>query len=133
METSQDIVTQYFELQEKLFEYFGYEPDWKIIPPDPCMGHHWMITGPEDDNSSHVVWSKVPFTKQSIEEGMEIYSGTIYTQRFLPKWVYRGPNHTMVSVDTHTDGNRALMIFDNDKECKDQEMMDAFNEKWGSL
>lgn len=38
METSPGIVTQYFELRKKLFEYFGYKQDWKIIPPDPCMG-----------------------------------------------------------------------------------------------
>lgn len=77
-----------------------------------------MITGPEDDNSSHVVWSKVPFTKETIRKGNEIYSGTIYTQRFLPKWVYRGPNHTMVSVDTHTDGNLVLMILITTKNAK---------------
>lgn len=131
MENTPDIVAQYFELQEKLFEYFGYKPDWKVIPPDPCMDHYWMLTGPENDSSTNVVWSKKQFTKKLIKKGNEIYSGTIYTQRFLQKWVYRGPKHTMVCVDTHTDGNQVLMIFDNDRECKDKEMMDAFVESWG--
>ena len=46
------------------------------------------------------------------------YEDEIYTQRFLPKWVYRGEDYTMVCVDTHTDGNQFLRIFDNLKERK---------------
>jgi hypothetical protein len=46
------------------------------------------------------------------------YAAEIYTQRFLPKWVYRGAEYTMVCVDTRTDGNKFLMVFDNKKEIK---------------
>lgn len=127
------IVDRYFELQAELFEYFGYKEDWKVIPTEARPNYYWMIVGAVDDCSTRIVWSDNPFTKESIEEGDQMYSGTIYTQRFLPKWVYRGPAHTMISVDTHTDGNKVLMIFDNDKECRDNGLMAIYLETWGSI
>ena len=130
METSPIIVEEYFNVQKRLFDYFGYKQDWKVIPPDDCTGHYWMIIGPEDKNSTKIVWSTQPFTQEIIQKGETIYSGTLYTQCFLPKWVYRASQHTMVSVDTHCDGNQLLMIFDNDKECTDQVMKDLYNESW---
>ncbi len=33
--------------------------------------------------------------------------------------VYRGQDYTMISVDTHVDGNKFLQIFDNKKEVKE--------------
>lgn len=50
---------------------------------------------------------------------LQMYSNEIYTQRFLPKWVYRGKDYTMICVDTHTDGNKFLQIFDNSKEIRE--------------
>lgn len=51
------------------------------------------------------------------EEG-DYYEHEIYTQRFLPKWVYRGEDYTMICVDTRVDGNKFLQVFDNKKEIK---------------
>lgn len=48
----------------------------------------------------------------------EGYSDEIYTQCFLPKWIYRGKDYTMILIDIHTDGNRFLAIYDNKKEIK---------------
>jgi len=50
------------------------------------------------------------------EEWLSFYRNDIYTQRFLSKWVYRGEDYTMICVDTHTDGNKFLQIFNNKKE-----------------
>ena len=124
------VINEYFDVQEQLFKYFGYVQDWRIIPTDDQRGRYWMICGPEDNKRTRVAYSDIPFTKKLIGEGSQLYSGTIYTQRHLPKWVYRGSEHTMVAVDTHTDGNEVLMIFDNDKECTDQAMKDCYNETW---
>jgi hypothetical protein len=44
------------------------------------------------------------------------YSKEIYTPRHLTKWVYSGKDYTMVVVDTDTDGNKFIQIFDNSKE-----------------
>lgn len=124
------IVQSFFDAQNALFKYFGYCPDWRVIPTDDQTGRYWMICGPEDKRDTKVIYSDIPFTEKMIEKGEEVYSGTIYTQRHLPKWVYRGTDHTMISVDTHCDGNQVLMIFDNDKECTDQAMKDLYNETW---
>lgn len=36
----------------------------------------------------------------------------------------------MVAVDTHTDGNKFLMIFDAKREIKDNELKNLFSECW---
>lgn len=125
-----DPIAAYFKLQEEVFNYFGYVQDWKVIPLDPQLGRHWMICGPEDKGSTAVVYSDKPFTRESIEAGSDIYSGNIYTQRFLPKWVYRGKDYTMVAVDTHCDDNKVLMVFENKLECTDQALKDLHNSCW---
>ena len=124
-----NVVDEYNRIQDALFEYFGYVQDWRVIPTDNQTGCYWMICGPENDNSTKVAYSDKPFTKELIKAG-KLCSGTIYTQRHLPKWVYRGLDHTMIAVDTHCDDNQVLMIFDNDKECTDQAMKDIYNESW---
>jgi hypothetical protein len=74
------------------------------------------------DKDQKVVGGEVKFA-ETIEalddwEAGEYYSNEIYTQRFLPKWVYRTDDYTMICVDTHVDGNKFLQIFDNAKEVK---------------
>jgi len=123
-------ITAYFKLQEEVFKYFGYTQDWKVIPLDPQLGRHWMICGPEDNRNTKVAYGNKPFTEKLIEEGKELYSGTIYTQRFLPKWVYRGKDYTMVAVDTQCDDNKVLMVFENKLECTDQTLKDLYNACW---
>lgn len=46
------------------------------------------------------------------------YAFDIYAQRFLPKWVYRREDYTMICVDAGCDGNKFLAIFDNSKEVE---------------
>jgi hypothetical protein len=48
--------------------------------------------------------------------GDVLYEHTIYTQRHLPRWVYRGKELTLVVVDTGTDCNQLLQIFRNKNE-----------------
>ncbi len=122
-------IDSYFEIQGRIHEALGYKPDWVEIPLDDHRGEHWMIVGSEEDG--RCVYSEEPLTHDSIGEGSKIYGGPIYTQRFLPKWVYRAGKHVMVSVDTETDGNKFLMIFDADKECTDEAIREAYSERWG--
>ena len=126
-----NLIEQYFALQKEVFTYFGYKPDWKYIPLDFRPDYHWMICGPEDKNSTNVAYSETPFSKEMIEEGKDLYGGTIYTQCFLPKWVYRAKDYTMVAIDTHSDGNQLFMIFSNSLECTDPKMKEAYEEFWG--
>jgi len=125
------IIEKFFEMQDEVFKYFGYTEDWKVIPLDPQLGRHWMICGPVNKSSTGVVWSDETLTEKSIREGI-IYSGTIYTQCFLPKWVYRGKDYTMVSVDTRCDGNQLLVIFENDLECTNEKLKQLYRECWSA-
>ena len=99
-----ELLKQYFDLQRQIHEYFGYEEDWKVIPLDDQTGMYWAIEGDE------VFWAH---SEEDFRSG-DYYGGVIYTQRFLPQYVYEGEQYTMVSVDTQSDGNKFLIIFSND-------------------
>lgn len=128
MSDAGDLIGGYFDQREKVFAYFGYVEDWRAIPLDDCRGMHWMIVG--DDKDGTVVWSPDPFTEEALAKGETIFSGPIYTQRFLPKLVYRKEEFTMISVDTQTDGNKFLMVFESALECTDEKMKAAYEQHW---
>jgi hypothetical protein len=107
------ILDKYIKLQEQIHEYFGYVEDWVAIPLDDQRNMFWYLDL-EENGSGEVTFATTEEDLQD-EEG-NIYRNTIYTQRFLPKWVYRGEEYTMIVVDTHTDGNKFLQIFTNANE-----------------
>lgn len=105
---------EYFKLQEKIFAYFGYVEDWRIIPLSDCRKFFWRLTGETSGDSVYF-----GDTREDALESTDTYYGyAIYTQRFLPKWVYRAEEYTLVVADTQCDGNKLLCIFDNSKEVK---------------
>ena len=104
-------ITDYFKLRQDVFDYFGYVEDWVALPLEDSTQYVWKLT--EDE-----VYFADTKEKLDDENAGDYYSNDIYTQRFLPKWVYRADDYTMVVVDTHTDGNKFLQIFDNTKEQK---------------
>ena len=103
----------YFNLQKKVYDYFGYAEDWRVIPLEDATDAYWHLTG--EGSGDSVCFSP---KKEFDDEGC-LYMNRVYTQRFLPKWVYRGEDYTMVCVDTHVDGNKFLQVFDNSKEVKE--------------
>lgn len=111
------LLDDYFKLQDEIYKYFGYQEDWVVIPLDNATDYYWLIEG--DEMTGEVVYAE---TKEQLadKEAGEYYANEIYTQRFLPKWVYRAKDYTMIVVDTHTDGNKFLQVFDNAKEVKDE-------------
>lgn len=106
---------EYFELQQKIFDYFSYVEDWKVIPLVDHREYYWTLKGQDDDGE--VVYYEKPITA-SVLLSEEYYAASIYTQRFLPKWVYRADDYTLICMDTHTDGNKFLGVFDNSREIK---------------
>jgi hypothetical protein len=108
------LLNEYNQKRQELFDYFGYVEDWAVIPIDDATMYYWFINGGEGR------YGEVRFAKTTQdlddEDAGNYYSNEIYTQRHLPKWVYRGAEYTMIVVDTHTDGNKFLQIFDNSKE-----------------
>lgn len=101
----------YFRLQKEIYDYFGYVEDWVVIPIDDARGLCWRIEGGEGHGGTVKYARTVEILND--EEAMQYWENEIYTQRFLPKWVYRGEEYTMICVDTRTDGNRLLQIFTN--------------------
>lgn len=105
-----ELLDQYFEIQKQIYDYFGYKEDWKVIPLEDRRECFWYL-------AKHEVLYAESMEDFDEEKG-NYYLDEIYTQRFLPKWVYRAEKYTMISVDTHTDGNKFLAIYDNSKELK---------------
>lgn len=124
----EQLIDTYFSTQKRIFEYFGYEEDWVKIPLSSHLADYWWY----DDLTKQVWYSDNGFTVDSVMAGEDLYSGTLYTQRFLSKWIYETPDHTMICVDTHCDGNKFLMVFDNTKKLVNpsEELKRAFA-RWG--
>ncbi len=102
------ILTDYFKLRDDIFAYFGYVEDWVCIPLDDVREMYWKL---RDDV---VLYAEEQ--NDVVEETGNHYEDEIYTQRFLPYWVYRGKDYTMISCNPGVDGNKFLRIFDNSKE-----------------
>ena len=100
-----EMLDQYFSLQQEIYEYFGYVEDWVVLPIDDTRDHFWKV----DEKIGRVTFWK----KYEDLEPENYFENSIYTQRHLSKWVYRGEDYTMILVDTHTDGNKFLQIFAN--------------------
>lgn len=111
------LLKDYFTLQKQVHEYFGYVEDWVAIPLDDATDYFWKLHMDEHGGGTVVFGEEYDTVEQ--ETGTH-YENVIYTQRFLPKWVYRGEDYTMVCADTRTDGNKFLQVFDNTKELKDE-------------
>lgn len=119
----------YFDRKRAVHKAFGYKPDWVEIPLCDARQMFWMLFGGEGPGA-RAVWSDEPMTVESIRDGARIWSGPVYTQRFLEKWVYRMDTHVLVAVNTQTDGNKFLMIFDATKECTDDALRKEYAANW---
>ena len=109
-----DALDLYKSLQDEIHGYFGYEEDYCVIPLQDSRRYFWKLDG-EGPGTVRFANSE---EKLKDEEAEEYCEEEIYTQRHLPKWVYRGAEFTMVVVDTRVDGNKFLRIFTNANERK---------------
>ena len=106
-----ELLDKHDSLRQEIFDYFGYVEDWRILPLDDSTMYFWRLDG---EGPGNVCFADTE--QELIDETGEYYENEIYTQRHLSQWVYRGADYTMVVVDTNTDGNQLLQIFDNKKE-----------------
>lgn len=112
------LLKDYFNLQSLIFEYFGYVEDWKAIPLDDSTEYFWRLKEyPDGSGCVYFHEEQDALSPKNFLEG-KYYSNSIYTQRHLPKWIYRGEDYTMVCVDTNIDDNKFLRVFANSKEIK---------------
>ena len=80
------------------------------IPLNDNTGYYWCLI---DDG---VACFESDDNVQDDYDEDNYYSNEIYRQRYLPKHIYEKDDYTMICVDTHTDGNKYLSIFDNSKK-----------------
>lgn len=118
------VIDIYFGAKKRVHEYFGYISNWKEIPMEDGREYYWMLF------NNKIVYSPDKFTPDIIVSGMSIYSAEIYNQRHLDKYIYKNEDYTMISIDTRTDGNKFLMIFSNNLECKDEDLKNIYEENW---
>jgi len=109
------LLDDYFDLQRKVHGFFQYIEDWRILPIDDHRFFYWQLSG-EGPGTVRYAETKADLLD---EDAGNYYEAEVYTQRHLPKWVYRSDGYTMICVDTHTDGNQFLAVFDDRKEIKD--------------
>lgn len=102
------LLDEYFEIQQKIYDYFGYEEDWQVIPLEDRRDYLWYA------DSNEVVYAK-QMKDFEIHRG-EYYSDEIY--KYLLQYIYETKDYTMIIIDTHTDGNKFLAIYDNSKKLK---------------
>ena len=39
------LLDDYFEIQAKIFEHFGYREDWRVIPIYDAREYYWRLEG----------------------------------------------------------------------------------------
>lgn len=135
-----ELVDAFFTAKAQLLESVGLRPDWVECPIDDCRHMYWYIEDNSilyagtlealkelgddyysDDGMTVVYyqfWTKYWMKQQQNIEWKEIYKDEIYTQRFYPKWVYRGKEVTLIMCDPHVDGCKWWRIYDNAKEYR---------------
>lgn len=97
---------------QRIHDYFGYVEDWVRIPLDFRLEMYWALHQNEDGTGEVAYCEK----KDQVENlSGDQYQDAIYTQHFLPKWVYEAEEYTLICVNPRVDGNRYLAIYDNTK------------------
>jgi len=110
-----ELLNEYQRIKSEIFDYFGYEEDWRVIPIDDRRDAYWALSESEDVVGYSPVADQVLPGLEG-DYGEAYYEDEIYTQRHLNQYVYRAEKYTMICVDTHTDGNKFLAIYSNQRE-----------------
>lgn len=117
-----DAYAEYNRLRDMVFAHVGYVEDWRVLPLEDSRKEYWqLVLGSTVDGYEAVRFHEDAQVLLDPNGYKDYYENEVYHQRFLPKWVYRGADLTMVVVDTHVDGNQFLQVFDNRNEIKDTE------------
>ncbi len=117
-------VDRFFDARAAIFAHVGYVENWRVLPIDDSRDQFWAVDEHERE------WVKFSPEREALaywlaehddeygSHGDVLYENVIYTQRFLPKWVYRGTELTLVVSDTRTDDNKYLQLFRNENELR---------------
>lgn len=121
-----DVVDDYFEARQAIFDACDYIEVWRDCPLADCRGDAWwvdehqVIYGADVDTVRYGLIYKEEIEEEELpEEEPEWYHCSIYVPgNHSPgdTGVFRGPDFVLVRVDTETDGNKFLFIFNVEDE-----------------
>ena len=126
--TKDDVIrcmNRFTSSRDELLGTFGVPDTWFTMYPEDHLSDYWFLMG-----RHKVVASDQPFTEESIEKGDIIYVNDIFTYRDFSQYVWRKHGLVLISVDTRTDGNKYLGLFDEDRECKDSKLIELCDRCW---
>jgi len=103
----------YKEALKEIYDYFGFVEDWSVFPLEDATAYWWFI-----ERGCVFYFDSLEAYEQRDES--HTYVVEILHHRFYPNAIYEGKDnkYTMIIVDTNTDGNKFLQIFDNSKKVE---------------
>jgi hypothetical protein len=119
------LLDNFFELESQIHRAFGYKEDWVKIPLSDHRDCEWALAQEEDGSGEIIMeYEHNGLTEDNVRLG-QCVSYRIYTQRFLPRWVYETKEFTLISVATGVDGNHYIAVYDNKKRITDPAIVEA--------
>lgn len=106
------VILEYFAIRQKIFDHVGYVENWRMLPIESLVENYWRLYG-EGPGKVRFAESEEYLDDPNEEDYCEYQ---IYTQRHLPRWVYRGETITLIVADTRVDANQVLALFSNQME-----------------
>lgn len=100
-----ELIKNYNEALQKIYEHVGFEEDFVVCPIDDCTDKFWSV------NDSTVCYADS--LEELILQDGNYYEDEIYKQRFYSKWVYEGEDFTMIFCNPQVDGMKWFRLFDN--------------------
>lgn len=113
-----NIIEKYKSALQDIYNHLGFKEDWSIFPIDDSTSYIWRIDITVDsvsfwESKEQYDKSEPDYMYPNTKEGY--YQNEIMTHCHYPKNIYIGDEFTGILVNTHTDGNEFLQVFDNSK------------------
>src|SRR5262249_45457141 len=108
-----EAIDQFLQARDAIFAHVGYVERVRVLPLEDSRDQFWAV-------HSRQGWVRFSARREPLAYaiaghpdgfgpyGDVVYENAIYTQRHLPRWVYRGAVLTMIVVDTQSNQNQLL-------------------------
>lgn len=121
-----DLIDIYTKAEKEIYNRFNFPEFWHIYPMEDHTDENWFF----DNYEEGVVWSTEEFTTKSIKEGSSLYGGDVFCPRDTDTGIWKAEGYTLVLVDTQNDSNVVMMLFSDEKQYKNQKLIDLLKECW---
>ena len=110
-------LTQYFEAEKAVHAHIGYTEQWRVYPLEDSTGMYWHLHNGKIYFAESIEALQYGLTEEGLFESPSEFDKADYYGEYI-EGTYKGDQYTGFTMDTHTDGNSFLSIFDNSKEVK---------------